>query len=366
MCMACFKNRNKGGVAYGLLLCAICITGALQLRNAYANRLNNRACRTAHTEKAIGCLQRAIRLNKANPLYYANLGLLYARQDSLISLESLVKGKTIRSKEIEKAVECFKQAESLKKNDHLFYLNLSLLYALNGDTTSSLYYLRRSSNTLTNEWDYLLSAILYQKTGNNLITKEQYIQALQHSSNLVTSPLWCQLLTHTEFSSQELVKETEKRLYDNYRYTKSPITAAKLAKLLYEQGYKLQAESLFYKSSLSLPNLNRVWLYRGKIAEEQQDTSQALTFYQRAILLDKTDIIPRLCLSRFQNNRSSIPAIDTILRYTCSEKNKIYQVLFSAELLPCETVIKNPLDFFLQQELTFAKDNTNGGTEKPE
>lgn len=337
--MACFSNRNKG-VVYGLLLCAICITGALQLRNAYANRLNNRACRTARTEKAIGCLQRAIRLNKANPLYYANLGLLYGRQDSLISLESLVTGKTIRSGAADKALACFLQAETLKNGDESFCLNIAILYALRGERAEALHYLAKLRLPVTDGWCAFLSGSIYGRE-NRTEAEKCFLHSALVSPGLLRSSLSEQVLTDVGFSAEALRAEAEERLKNEFRQTGNRLIASRLARMEYDAGNKKEAAGLLEQVTASLPNLNRAWLYRGILAEEQCDTLAAIRYYRRAKLLDATDVLPPLRLMRLTGNGIDTAYIEGLLEHRFTGKGPVYRALFSASLLQPETVIQN-------------------------
>lgn len=340
MCMACFGNRNKGSLAYGLLLCAIGITGALQLRNAYANRLNNRACRTARTEKAIGCLQRAIRLNKANPLYYANLGLLYARQDSLISPENLVKGKPIRSAAADKALAYFLKAETLKSGDESFCLNIGILYALRGERTKALHYLAKLRQPVTDGWSAFLSGLIYGCT-NRTEAEKCFLHTALVSPGILRNPLPERLLAEAGFSAEAFRVEAAKRLRNEFRQTGNRLTASRLAQIEYDSGNKKEAAGLLEQVTASLPNLNRAWLYRGILAEEQRDTLAAIRCYRRAKLLDATDVLPPLRLMRLTGNGIDTAYIEGLLEHRVTGKGPVYRALFAVSLLQPETVIEN-------------------------
>lgn len=122
--MNCWRFLNKLILAKCFLLLVILMLGFFQLRNSYANRLNNKACKIGIGNFAINTLDQAIHLNGDNPLYYANLGLLYARMDSSITLDNFYSGKILRSSKLDTAIFYYHIAEALKNNDPLFCQNL--------------------------------------------------------------------------------------------------------------------------------------------------------------------------------------------------------------------------------------------------
>lgn len=168
---------NKGVVARFILLLTILILGFLQMRNAYANRLNEKACQMIDNKLAIENIDKAIELNKQNPLYYANLGLIYARMDSLISLESFYADKKINSEMLDNALKYYHIAESLKVNDPLFCLNITLLYALKGDSENAVHYIDKIAEYANDEWYYLFSAHIYKNIDKSK-AKENHLQVL--------------------------------------------------------------------------------------------------------------------------------------------------------------------------------------------
>lgn len=339
---------NKGVVARFILLLTILILGFLQMRNAYANRLNEKACQMIDNKLAIENIDKAIELNKQNPLYYANLGLIYARMDSLISLESFYADKKINSEMLDNALKYYHIAESLKVNDPLFCLNITLLYALKGDSENAVHYIDKIAEYANDEWYYLFSAHIY-KNIDKPKAKENYLQALLLSPGLLSSPFFVdQLFNDATYLTEEIREELEKRLRSVYTHTQDPVIMAKLAKVLLDTENRSEAETLFLEATKRLPSLNRPWCYLGYIAEQRRDTAQALLCYRKAEALSLTDAVMRLYKNRLEDRTDNLPDIDTRTKYRFSERNLVYRKFFSTSLLKDGMVIN---DFNEYQQL---------------
>ena len=128
--MSC-SSKHKIAVQ-GVLGCMILLLGFWHIRYSYANKLNNKACTMADSEKAMRTIEKAIKLNPMNPVYYANMGLLYAATDTAINLRNYMALSKVSSEALDKSLAYFHLANNMAPKNRLFSLNLGLLYALNG------------------------------------------------------------------------------------------------------------------------------------------------------------------------------------------------------------------------------------------
>ena len=110
----------------------ILLLGFWHIRYSYANKLNNKACTMADSEKAMRTIEKAIKLNPMNPVYYANMGLLYAATDTANNLRNYMALSKVSSEALDKSLAYFHLANNMAPKNRLFSLNLGLLYALNG------------------------------------------------------------------------------------------------------------------------------------------------------------------------------------------------------------------------------------------
>lgn len=126
--MSC-SSKHKIAVQ-GVLGCMILLLGFWHIRYSYANKLNNKACTMADSEKAMRTIEKAIKLNPMNPVYYANMGLLYAATDTAINLRNYMALSKVSSEALDKSLAYFHLANNMAPKNRLFSLNLGLLYAL--------------------------------------------------------------------------------------------------------------------------------------------------------------------------------------------------------------------------------------------
>ena len=109
--MSC-SSKHKIAVQ-GVLGCMILLLGFWHIRYSYANKLNNKACTMADSEKAMRTIEKAIKLNPMNPVYYANMGLLYAATDTAINLRNYMALSKVSSEALDKSLAYFHLANNM-------------------------------------------------------------------------------------------------------------------------------------------------------------------------------------------------------------------------------------------------------------
>lgn len=328
-----------------VLFLFVLLLGFFQLRNGYANRLNNKACITDDDQRAILLLEQAIRINKENPVYYANLGLVYARMDSAISIYNLYKRNRVSSKYIEKALECFSIAYSLKKNDSLLKLNLFILYALKGDSDEYWEKIGDSliSESIDNEPYNILRINLYEKDDCKDL-KKYYIKILSASPGLLETKLFADLTSRDSLLAAEIIEDISIRFEADT--LNDVVSMAKLATILRYKGDETNAEVLWKKTTEAMPNLFKPWYNLARFAEEKTDTAQAILFYKKAELLDVMGLESYYSIQRLKNEGNQY-ASEKIPEapFAHTEKGLIYHLLYKSYFMKKEIVL-NDFDLY--------------------
>lgn len=119
--MSC-SSKHKIAVQ-GVLGCMILLLGFWHIRYSYANKLNNKACTMADSEKAMRTIEKAIKLNPMNPVYYANM---YNPQIQ-ISAESETKRSIFREKDKTKRSKKESAQHSKSRNKSFVMTSVSAL-----------------------------------------------------------------------------------------------------------------------------------------------------------------------------------------------------------------------------------------------
>lgn len=329
--MNCWRFLNKSILAKCFLLLVILVLGFFQLRNFYANRLNNRACKIGIGNSAINTLDQAIRLNGDNPLYYANLGLLYVRMDSSITLDNFYSEKILHLSKLDTAIFYYHIAEKLKNNDPLFCQNLALLYALKGDLVKAVENLEKVSDNTNDIWHLLISGFIYEKYDKKK-AGEYYARAMYVSPDLFDSLLYSNLMSRDSVLGIKVKEKVLSNLRKSYRETGEPLIMAKLAKVLWIEGDKDEAEVLWNKVTKMMPMWSKPWLYLGQIEEDRGDTVTALSYYHKAESLNPIGFSLSLSGEDLQDSIVHFD-VDTLLKYMPSEREKIYRNFYNAILL---------------------------------
>lgn len=330
---------NKSILAKCFLLLIVLMLGFFQLRNSYANRLNNRACKIGMGSSAISLLDQAIYLNRDNPLYFANLGLLYARMDSSITLNNLYSGNILHSGKLDTAIFYYHIAESLKNNDPLFCQNLALLYALRGNLKIAIENIERVADDTDDIWFLLISGFLFEKYDKDK-AEEFYIRAMSVSPDLFGSLLYSDLMLRDSVLGIEVKEKLFSYLKKSHSEIEDPLVMAKLAKILWNQGYKGEAEILWSKVTIMMPMWSKPWFYLGEIAEERKDTFNALSYYHKAESLNSFDSALSLSGKDLKNSMVAFD-VDTLLKYIPSERGLIYHKFYNTILLSRGMVVND-------------------------
>ena len=343
--MKCLKYK-RSFIVQVVLWAMISVFGFFQIQNSYADRLNNKACRIDSFYISKNYLEQAIRINPNNPLYYANLGLLYAQSDSSLSISNFISGFIIESAALDSAITYFEQSVSIGNNESMFMLNLGLLYALKGEYIKALTYINDSQSSSD---IYLLSfGILQEHVNNREVAKDLYVNALYQYPGLLDSHFYSDLKLRDSLLAEFVLCETEKLLTEEYLFSEDPIIAAKLGKIkLYLQKID-EAEILLNKATSELPSLNRPWLYLGNISELRGDTITAIEYYKKAEVLDFSDILPLFYLSRY--DKRSAEKIELMREHLVTTQSFILQSKYNILLVKPKFVIRDymKLNFIME------------------
>lgn len=319
---------------------AIFIFACKQIKNSYANRLNNKACRTENFEVSKQLLYKAIRLNTDNPVYRLNLALLYAIQDSSINTTNFINGTIVKSAYSDSTLLYCLQADAILQNNPLFALNTGILYFMHGENDKAKHYFEKTINDENDIWNLLSVGIMYEHENMYDSAKYTYIEALIQMPELLDSRFFSELKNRNNIFAKDILLSAIQKLQSDYDNNHDPLIAAKLGKFMKNNGDITNAKKYLTKSVNDLPALNRPWLYLGEIAEQQGDSVNAMKYYERAELLDGIDILPKYRIGKLENKNVNFENdIDMLLKHRISNESDIYRHLFNVLLMPKHIVL---------------------------
>lgn len=274
---------------------------------AWADNRNKLACNMTNTYKAIQTLHQAIKVNAINPLYYANLGLLYVRINA-----------------IDSALVQFQKAYVLNSNDAGFCFNLGLLYQLQKDNKKSLEFIERAK--AMEEYNVLFLVYLglfYENCGNIEKAKSLYAEAISCDPSILDSSFYSELKQRDSLLTTNILDQSYRNLLCS-NLSEDPIQLAHLGKILEVKGNILIADSILKRSICLLPNLNRPYLYLGQIALLNKDSIKAKMYFEKAVLLDPYDMFALLYQSKMErsDNKKQVyhSSILYLLKYRASSR----------------------------------------------
>ncbi|VFB13568.1 tetratricopeptide repeat protein [Bacteroides heparinolyticus] len=254
-------------------LASFLVVISVTLMVIWADNKNKVACNIKDENKAISICQQAININSSNPLYHANLGILYARQ-----------------KDINNAIKHFQKACIQNPQDANFYFNMGLLYQMQRKVDKALMFLEKAKNIEPyNPMFLIFLGLLHENKGNIKEAKKMYVEAISHNPSILDSRFYSDLKLRNKLCSIIILKEAQEKLEQTTLH-ENPILLANLGKILQVRENLRKADSVLKKALLSLPNLNRPYLYLGQIASLRNDSLEAKKYYDKAVLLDPYDV----------------------------------------------------------------------------
>lgn len=114
----------------------------------YAGKLNAKAMATDDDSLQTAYLQRAIAIEKRNPIFYENMAFAYAQRDSCITLDNLLNDNISTTDDLKKAVEYASTACEIDSGNVLFRLNAAILLYLNSNTGKAVQLLQNITDKL--------------------------------------------------------------------------------------------------------------------------------------------------------------------------------------------------------------------------
>ncbi|GHV20732.1 hypothetical protein FACS1894174_03140 [Bacteroidia bacterium] len=252
----------------------------------FADSKNREACNESlNTQKAITKLQQAIKINPYNPLYHANLGLLYEKLNL-----------------IDNAITHFQKAYTLNPNDAGFCFNLGLLYQQIGDVDRAILSFEKANRIDMNNIISLIHlGMSYEKLHQIVKSEKVYTQVLVYTPDILDSQFFTDLKTRNNSLFYSIMKNAQVQLEHNIE-KRDPLQIARLGKILLAQGNISKAKTLLETSISILPNLNRPYLYLGQIALFNKDSIVAKNYFEKAVALDPSDIFAIWNLSQIEKN----------------------------------------------------------------
>lgn len=253
----------------------------------YAGKLNAKAVAIDDDSLKITYLQRAIAIEKRNPIFYENMAFAYAQRDTNITLNNLLNGNSFTTDDLIKAVEYASTARKTDSGNVLFRLNAAILLYMSGDKDKAV---RQLQNT-TDKLALVVLGIMEENNGQTQDARNNYTTAITLAPDITDSPFFADLWQRDSLLAANALTDAEKQLETEFAQTKSIAVQARLGKILMAEGRIDEARTIFENVVEQLPNMNRPHLYLGSIAEMQHDTVAAINYYETAQKLDEADLL---------------------------------------------------------------------------
>ncbi len=253
----------------------------------YAGKLNAKAVATNDDSLKITYLQRAIAIEKRNPIFYENMAFAYAQRDSSITLDNLLNGNISTTDDLKKAIDFAATACKTDSGNVLFRLNAAILLYMNGGKDKAV---RQLQNT-TDKLALVVLGIMEENNGQTQEARNSYATAITLAPDITDSPFFADLWQRDSLLAANALTDAEKQLETEFAETKAIAAQARLGKVLMAEGHTNEARAIFENVITQLPNMNRPYLYLGSIAEMQHDTAAAINYYETAQKLDEGDLL---------------------------------------------------------------------------
>jgi putative inorganic carbon (hco3(-)) transporter len=272
-------------------------------------------------------IESAIRLAPKNAYYLASGGLTEERLiDKKFNVDIILAHNYAFNEteggHIETSINYYRQAIMLNPLDDEYYYNLGWLYLFNKDINQSKIYFQHAIQLNHSIPVYRIGlGIFYEYVGSIDSAFIEYGQAIQQQPSILDSPFYSDLKKRFLAKTEILLRQSIERLDKIYVLKNDPLIGARLAKLYLSCNEYEKSKILLKSVTSNLPNLPRPWLYLGDIYQFT-DTNKMLRCYQKAALLDQSDLYPVLRLGRYYEQHNQIV-----------EAIKYYKNVISASLI---------------------------------
>lgn len=254
-------------------------------------------------EESTILFQKAIQIDKANPIYNFNLGLHYvARRESLSACELFWNNSVSFP---DSALVLLANAVTLSSKEPVFLLNQALIDDLSGNRNVAIALLEPMTRH-NHCWTpiRLVFGLLQEKEGNKEQARQAYTQAIIQSPIVLESPFYKELIKRNQSLANmariAALEETRALLIQK----PSPLCRASLGEQEYYAGNWEEAVSILAEALAEQPSMNRPWMFLGRIAEEYGNLKKATDCYEKAVLLDKEDALAAYFMARIKGGAS--------------------------------------------------------------
>lgn len=177
--------------------------------------------------------------------------------------------------------------------DGIFWLNRGWLALAMGDADRALKYSSIALQRTTNDSSfYVARGLFLENSGENAEAEDAYAAALLLNPRIVDSRFFSDLRERLPSNTNAILEKAIATLTVALERTGSPITSAKLGKLLLYQGNLSAAYSRLESALERLPNLEGAWLNLGDIHTAKRQLAKAIDCYRKAAYLLPNDPLP--------------------------------------------------------------------------
>lgn len=290
------KKKIVYRLVFLLLGLSSLLIGGIHLKLLFAEQINKSVCDSANNNSSISDQRKAIRLNKYNPTYLANLSCLYAQQDSIdITLfDSLLIGKHYVINSYLDSSLCYSlKAWSIVPNDQLFALNSAILTAVKGNVEIALEMLSPFISDGSAIGEVLCVGGLFEElVGTSYAASSLYSRGIIIKPAITESRFFKELSCRNKQLFEQSINKAIFELEKIFSIATDPIVAAKLGRLFLEKNEIDRAKELLECALNELPTLGRTWYNMGIIAEIEGDVEKAKNCYWKSYALDSSDLLP--------------------------------------------------------------------------
>ena len=270
------------------------VASASRLRLAERNNQEAVMKAVSKPKESMNRLDKAMSMDKRNPVYPFNLSLLLAEQ-GCFSVKDLLSNEL---KEVPDSVfSMLEKAVLLSSGEPVFLLNLAIANSLRGNLDVAISQLEPLV-----EQDYCWSPVrivygmLLENKGNRERAKEAYVRAVMQTPIVLESRFFRDLVVRDEAIANDVKESAFRKTMDAYERNPSPLLEASLGEQAFMAGKKEAA--LWLQDALSRqPSMNRPWLFLGRLADTDGRKEDALTCFEKSVVLDDKDALSQFFLA---------------------------------------------------------------------
>ena len=351
--------KKNGFLAFSLILVSILLfINTKRVLLVYNNNIFVETYKGNEIQKSLKYIDKALTLSPKNITLNKNKAIALANNSFNIEVlegdPNLLNISNLNKDSLSLSLKYLHQVLDYKPLDSETFHNLGWVNFVLGNDEKASFYFNKAIELNPYISEYHISFLFY-----SIKNKKEKDIAKHLSIALMLSPDILESKFYREFSKKypliafEATQDAISKLKHKIINEPNTILKARLARLLLNEN-PIKSFQLFEEVTISLPNLDRPWMYMGFIASNTGDTIKAKKYFKNSLFFGKKDFLPKLYYGKYlitkeMDEETILLLKESVLSYNFNKSPSYGQnkALSNLETIP-NSYLPNDLLYYLK------------------